>query len=127
MNKVDLLPAYLAGETAFVWGKCDCCTFAADWLVVLGKPDPMADYRGKYQTAKEAMRLYRAGLLERVTERMGEPMDNPLLAQRGDVAVVEMPNGREAAGVVAGEFVAVPGRGGLGYFPLTAAVAAWRV
>jgi hypothetical protein len=127
MNKFDLLPAYIAGGRSFAWGTNDCCTFAADWLVVLGKPDPMEGVRGTYQTAKEAMRLYRAGLLDRVTERLGEPMDNPLCAQRGDIAVVEMANGREAAGVVAGEFVAVPGHNGLGFLPLTAAVAAWRV
>jgi len=127
MTKYDLLPAYIAGGRSFAWGTCDCCTFAADWLVLLGKPDPMADVRGTYQSAKTAMRLYREGLLPRVVDALGEPMPNPLFAQRGDVVVVEMHNGREAAGVVVGEVIAVPGYDGLQYCPLGAAVAAWRV
>lgn len=32
----------------------DCCTLPADWAVANGWPDPMAGYRGAYQTHDEA-------------------------------------------------------------------------
>ena len=40
----------------FEWGQFDCCTFACDWAIILGKPDPMEKIRGKYKTAKGAAR-----------------------------------------------------------------------
>lgn len=125
MNKIDQLPAYLAGAKPFEWGVCDCCTFAADWLVALGKPDPMAGLRG-YTTAREALFLLQGDMLQRVEERLGKPMPNPLFAQRGDVAFVTLPNGRLAVGIVVEASVVGPSRQGLTYIPLSDALAAWR-
>ena len=126
MNKYQLLPAYLAGALPFAWGSSDCCTFAADWLVTLGKPDPLADLRGTYATPIEARALMRSDLVELVAARIGEPMENHHFAQRGDVAVVELENGRQAVGVVTDVGVAGPGKDGLVVVPAAAIVAAWR-
>ncbi len=38
----------------FGWGVHDCLLFAADALVVQGKPDAAAPYRGAYNSAAEA-------------------------------------------------------------------------
>ena len=38
----------------FDWGVHDCLIFAADALVVQGRPDPAGPYRGVYSSAAEA-------------------------------------------------------------------------
>ena len=45
------------GKKEFQWGTFDCCTFACDWAIKLGKNDPMHELRGKYKTALGALRL----------------------------------------------------------------------
>ncbi|MBR0855672.1 DUF6950 family protein [Bradyrhizobium liaoningense] len=40
------------------YGRLDCATFMADWLIRCGWPDPMADRRGTYVTE----RAYRAAI-----------------------------------------------------------------
>lgn len=37
----------------FAYGDLDCCTLMADWLMLCGFPDPMADRRGSYSTRSE--------------------------------------------------------------------------
>lgn len=53
------LGSYLAdaGRKRWIDGTHDCCTFAADWVILCGYPDPMARWRGAYSTAAEALAI----------------------------------------------------------------------
>lgn len=73
------LAEYLEIQRGYAWadGVHDCCTFAADWLVARGEPDPMADLRG-YASPEEAQALAQrvggmvAGCDARLTWRRSE-------------------------------------------------------
>ena len=43
--------------TPFAWGRCDCCTWPADYIVERHGIDPMADLRGAYSTAFGARQI----------------------------------------------------------------------
>lgn len=136
----EALDAYVAAraDVPFAWGSNDCCTFAADWVLLVRGVDPMADLRGAYKAltpnaghqggAIAAGRALQAagGLLAAVTQRMGAPIGGRF-AQVGDVAFVTHPSGRVAVGVCVGAFVAGPWERGLLMLPITQAEAAWRV
>lgn len=69
------MDAYLTAFAApFAWGKSDCCLTVADCLVAMGLPDPMAVYRGRYDSERGAMRMFaRDGGLEGAMDaRMAE-------------------------------------------------------
>jgi hypothetical protein len=53
-------PDLSAFARPFVWGVSDCCLSVADCLVAMGHPDPMAPYRGRYDNARSAARLFAA-------------------------------------------------------------------
>lgn len=54
-----MLGEYLraACGTPWITGKHDCCTLAGDWAITWARGDPMAEWRGKYSTDQEALRL----------------------------------------------------------------------
>lgn len=110
----------------FAWGANDCCTFAADWVMLARGSDPMADLRG-VRSQRDAARILKAegGLLAAVTARMGAPIPGRM-AQVGDVVLLDHA-GRQHMGVCMGEVVAVPSEQGLTLAPITLAEAAWRV
>jgi hypothetical protein len=83
--------------------------------------DPADEFRGRYG-ARDASRVDLAALGD---ELFGEAVP-VVLAQRGDVALTRM-EGRLAAGIVIGAYVAVPGEAGLIALPLASAARAWRV
>lgn len=61
------LATYLrrGASTPFVWGSCDCCTWACGWIAERRGADPAKPYRGRYRTAIGAARQYaRTGGLE---------------------------------------------------------------
>lgn len=66
----DLKPFSLA----FSWGENDCCLAVADCLVAMGLPDPMTRYRGRYSSARGALRMFapEGGLDPAMTARMAE-------------------------------------------------------
>ena len=82
----------------------DCCTFIADWAMVLGDPDPMARWRGAYVTEGGALELIAAAgglanLVGPAFEEIGwRRADAP---QMGDVGVVALA-GHEGAGIFSG-------------------------
>lgn len=55
--------AYLrAGATRpFAWDRCDCCSWACGWVLVRRGVDPSAPWRGRYRTARGALRHIRKG------------------------------------------------------------------
>ncbi len=55
------LADYLTSLTRRRWrpGVLDCGVFLADWAVACGRPDPIADVRGSYDSEREFMRILR--------------------------------------------------------------------
>ncbi|WP_066770114.1 DUF6950 family protein [Sphingobium sp. CCH11-B1] len=86
------LGAYLAdiGGKPWDWGKADCCTFPADWLILCGRPDPMSRWRGLYadEAGCAALIADAGGLMPLWTKALGEPaLCEPEI---GNVGVVQM-------------------------------------
>jgi hypothetical protein len=102
-NWDEALSCYLAQckDTAFAWGKHDCCLFAANAVIAMTGTDFAAPFRGKYSTALgsiRALKIYGSGdLLSTLTSILGEPIPI-LLAKRGDIALVEI-DGQLSTGV----------------------------
>jgi len=114
---------YLARRVGepFVWGVCDCCTFALDWVVEQRGVDPMAAFRGRYDSRHSAAQvlqasggfiptviatLQAAGLLETMDPSVGDigliqTKSGPLLAIRGSAGWVAKSPG---AGLCRAEF-----------------------
>lgn len=109
----------------FVWGEHDCCLFAARWVEVLTGRDMRMP---AYDSADTAVRALAAegGMQAAVTARLGEPLDNPLMAQRGDVALLNL-GGRLTLGVVVYGGVMAPGADHLMQVPASEIRGAWRV
>ncbi|MFQ6249652.1 DUF6950 family protein [Yersinia enterocolitica] len=115
-----------ASERPFSWGENDCCLFAADCAFATCGIDPLANYRGKYDSALSARKaLLRGhgsiiGIFDSVFERV------PLkLAQRGDIVVFSGEQG-QTAGVIWGGQIWSTGEYGAGPTQVTAEMA-WRV
>lgn len=88
-----MLGEYLAGAARqkWIWSGHDCCTFAADWCIAAGYPDPMAFIRGSYATEAEALaHLKRTGLL-RLASRGFRSIGLAVTTEPrpGDVAVIK--------------------------------------
>ncbi len=82
--------ASLQMRRPFAWGVDDCLTLPADWLVMVTGHDPMADLRGRYDTAASCQRL--TGFFHDpdsvVSPRMAAFAVQEAQPQRGDVALV---------------------------------------
>lgn len=111
-----------------VWGKNDCCLFAADAILAMTGIDHAADFRGTYSTEAQANEIIgRYGSLDAfLTHFLGEPA-GPVCARRGDVVTFLAPNGLECVGVCLGTSIACPGDAGLNILPMSAATKSWRV
>jgi hypothetical protein len=121
----------------FVWGEHDCALFAADAVQAMTGVDIAADFRGKYSSEAEAFALIKEltggetvadaaawcaakhGMLE---------WKHPLMAQRGDLVVLEE-SGRLIAGIVSlnGRQLLCAGESGLHRLPITDIKRAWHV
>ncbi|MDO8932069.1 MAG: hypothetical protein Q7U97_06730 [Rhodocyclaceae bacterium] len=112
--------------SAFLWGKNDCCTFTADAIVEMTGTDPMAELRGRYNSAKSAaVVMARVGGIEAwLDARL--PTINPGLAQRGDVVMFAALDG-PALGIVLGAQAAGVRPEGVTWVPATRWTKAWRV
>jgi hypothetical protein len=106
--------ASIAG-TPFEPGKHDCALFVAGAIEAMTGEDPAARFRGRYTTVRGGLRVIRAegfgDHVDMVSSRLEEVA--PLMAQVGDIAVVDTPRGL-ALGVVAGAEILVLGLHGLG-------------
>lgn len=101
MELAEYLTANLSRRR--VSGEWDCATLVCDWVVARGFPDPMADYRGRYASEPESVRLVRpvggmvaafdGGLRGRAGWRAVAPGSQAL----GDVGIVSVFGTRAAA------------------------------
>jgi hypothetical protein len=115
-------------EAPFVWGENDCVLFAADAVLAITGGDLAAQHRGTYDSALGAARLLKElGGIESLPVAAGLEEVPPLMAQRGDVVLVDQEERGPTLAVVVGEFVAGPGPNGVAYLPASSAVRAWRV
>jgi hypothetical protein len=138
-SRTRAYPQFLASRknTPYKWGTNDCAMFAADGILAQTGTDIAADFRGKYtdesgaytaikevcggSTVEDAA-VYcaqKAGMTE---------LQHPLMAQRGDLVIVENDRKRIAGLVhINGRDVAVVGDKGLIRVPITNVKRAWRV
>ena len=124
--------------TPFAWGRHDCALFACDAVEAMTGVDPAKGLRGKYRSALGARRALKehagAGLTataRKIAKVHGCPEVPVLMAQRGDLAIVETeaPGGKRvlSLGVVMGEDVTVPGVNAMAAVPVSDARRAWRI
>lgn len=104
--RVDNWPSLLSEfierslHAPFEWGKRDCCLFAADAVRAMTGEDYAAEFRGRYRTARGARQVLAAfGGVAGIMGRCGLEEINPLMAQRGDVVLVNTDAG-DALGVI---------------------------
>lgn len=133
LTRVESWPQVLAdfiaaADRPFVWGEWDCCLMAADCVYAMTGVDVAAEFRGRYKTARGALRVMHGSLAvtaQRVAQAHCLPETNPALAQRGDICLVATSLG-DALGICVGAKIACTGPDGLVMLPLTAARSAWR-
>lgn len=125
------LIAYLSGVVSqpFEPGRHDCALFTAGAVAAMTGRDVAAEWRGRYRTLRGGQRvLRRAGHADHVAlaASMLQELDNPFMAQAGDVAAVATPEGA-ALGIVQGAGIYVMGPRGFGVVPLTSIARAFRI
>lgn len=113
----------------FAWGEADCCTFAARIIRATTGADVMQRYRGRYNTARGALRLIGDGSAfgQLISDELGPPLPAVTLAQRGDVVLARNPQGEATVAICAAARLACQGQAGVEYLPLSAGLMAWRV
>jgi len=117
-------------DQPFAWGQRDCGMWAADVTVALAGWDPLAAWRGAYdsEAALEAI-LGAEGLeafLDRLLAAQGVEACDPAFAARGDWCLILAGN-QPMLGVVVGETIAVTGLDGLRFVPRQMALRAWAM
>lgn len=114
----------------FVWGAQDCCSFAADAVLAMTGADPLAAWRGAYDTEEAAERIIGpdglAAFVARLLAEFGAREVRPAFAQRGDWALVTVGN-QALCGVVLDGRVAVPGAEALHFLPQRRISRAWAI
>lgn len=118
-----------ARERPFRWGRHDCATFAFDLRrEIAGGHDVAALWRGRYTTARGAVRVMRRlgwpSLEAAGRALLGEPLASVHLAQRGDLVLADSGLG---FGICLGARAAGIAPSGLVLVPITACALAWRV
>ncbi|HJV73177.1 MAG TPA: hypothetical protein VJ654_03060 [Noviherbaspirillum sp.] len=107
----------------FVRGTHDCVMFAADAIQAMTGVDLAAEYRGSYTTTKEALRFIQGrGGMENIVPLESIPV---ALAGRGDIAMIDTPEG-DALAVHLGRTIAAQGGQGILFLPVSAAKRAWK-
>lgn len=120
-----MLSEYLAGAQAktFRYGRHDCALFAARWVKACTGRDLTLGIR--HASLREGIEQLRAAGFDdhiALAAAQLETRETPLLARKGDIAVIH-----RSLGIVTGERVALLERKGLVYFPITAASKAFVV
>ena len=118
-----------ARDRPFAWGVHDCATFAFNLRRDLtGGDDVTALWRGRYRTARGAVRVMRrlgwSSLAAAGRDLLGEPLPSVHLAQRGDLVLSDTGLG---FGVCLGARAAGIAPEGLILVSLSSCALAWRV
>jgi hypothetical protein len=125
--------------TKFAWGSHDCALMAADAILEMTGVDIAADFRGLYsdeagaKAAIEKVTGVKNGTVEDAAAYCAAKhglaeLTHPLMAQRGDLVVLE-DAGRVIAGIVhlSGKHIAAAGEAGLKRMDIMKIKRAWRV
>lgn len=128
------IPSYLAVYVdgyshAFDWLAANCCHFAAGWVRLVERFDPMDGLPGTPDKFA-AYRLIRrgGGLAALWSRQLGREPISPKLAQVGDVVMMPLDDGRAAVGICAGRTaVFVDEHGSCVHEPIARASHAWRL
>lgn len=91
-----MLTDYLASVSCRRWspGDLDCCTFMAEWLMLRGCSDPMADRRGTYRDRFTFRRMLKSegGIVQSCGTRFAAiGLHETTIPNNGDVALVMTP------------------------------------
>ena len=118
-----------ARDRPFCWGRHDCATFSFDLRrAIAGGHDVAALWRGRYRTARGAVRVMRrlgwTSLEAAGRDLLGEPLPSVHLAQRGDLVLSDTGLG---FGICLGARAAGIAPSGLVLVPITACTLAWCV
>lgn len=126
-------------KTKFQWGIFDCCLMAANGIQAMTGTDIASDFRGLYTDKASAFAALAkvTGVVNGTVEDAAAycadkhslvELVHPLMAQRGDLVVLE-DAGRVIAGLVhlSGRHVAVAGENGLKKLSIMNIKRAWRV
>lgn len=106
----------------------DCLMWLADWVEARRGFDPAAQWRGRYRTPLGAARIIkrRGGVIAHLDACLRPfGVDRTETPCRGDIAVVEAPEGHTGA-IVIGSMVARLGKSGIRFGTLPI-LAAWKV
>ncbi len=115
-----------ARDKPFVWGKCDCCLFAANVVMAMTGNDYASEFRGKYNTAKgSAKALIKYGH-KTLSSTMNEKLPSVRFPKRGDV-VMAIVSGEEALGICIGAMCVFKAPDGVVQMPVCDIAAAWEV
>jgi hypothetical protein len=119
----------------FAWGKNDCALFAADGIEAITGVDVARDFRG-YNDEPSAWASIKSvcngstvddAIVFIATKFDLCELEHPLMAQRGDLVVIEQESRRIAALVhLNGRHVVAVGEGGLRRYPITEVKRAWH-
>lgn len=115
-------------NVTFKWGQYDCALFCLYAEKAMCGASRFEDFIGQYKSAagsaKALMKFGGGSLADTVAQRLQEC--DIMTARRGDVALIDTPDG-DALALVIGDKVAAMGHTGLVFFPVSAAKKCWRV
>lgn len=120
-----------ARRKTFRWGEFDCCIYAADLVRAMTDTDPMAAFRGRYDSEETARALLdrAGGLRKAIGSALGE--HNRIRreqALRGDVVFLRLETGGYAVGISFGGMASFAAPTGHAWVPIEhCADFAWRV
>lgn len=101
-----MLADYLRAAAArpFAFGSHDCCTFPGDWVLAQTGFDPVAKWRGRYDSEEGARNfiLSAGGIAMLWADGLDGIAQETSAPQAGDIGIIEMPCG-EAGGIFTGK------------------------
>jgi hypothetical protein len=118
-----------AQDKPYVLGQHDCLYVALQAIKALSGVDLWPEWQGRYSTQREAWAVvaeYGGDFDGAFTKGFGTPLENPLLAQRGDILKF-VEHGVPHLGVCRGRDAVVLGENGLTAVPLRACAGVWKI
>jgi hypothetical protein len=123
-------------ESEFKWGKFDCCMFTADCIRAMTDIDYGASFRGKYRSKGGAFKQL---LKQTGTDDLDQAISiimkgikgikriDPAFMQKGDLAIVKLPEVGNSFGVVMNGAVLFPNENGGLYKIKITPTKVWRI